>query len=154
MIGRIAGFLLILIAVGCQSPPPQAPARLPKAIPDVSAKAPDPEMDAAIAQARASLDQFIGRLAHPKRNETFAVKGWVTLAGGDQRPAWIGDVAYRDGVFRGHVTTRLPEGAPAQYGEPYAFPRKDVIDWLILASGNSEGGFTEKVSLRREGQPQ
>lgn len=154
MIRRVVALMLVLLGAGCQPPPPQAPARLPKSAPETPSTIPDPEMDAAIARAQSTLDTFLARLAHPKRNETFSVKGLVELAGGERRPAWIGDVAYRNGVFAGHVTTRLPAGADAKYGQPYTFVRKDVIDWLILASGQEEGGFTEKVLLRREGRPQ
>jgi uncharacterized protein YegJ (DUF2314 family) len=140
--------------IGCAPPNPPAPASLPKTEPNTSAsRAGDPEMDAAIAKARASLDSFIERLAHPANGEVFSVEAGVPAADGSTEYRWMDDVTYKDGVFEGRFRTRPSKNTTFKPAEKATVKKEDVTDWIILREGKSEGGYTVELQLRRQSEP-
>jgi uncharacterized protein YegJ (DUF2314 family) len=151
MLARMLVFSAALIAIGCgPGPKPEPPQSLPHS--DSATRGDDPELDAAVAKARGSLDSFIQRLQHPQRGEVFSVEVPFTAANGSREHLWLGDVTFHDGVFKGTITTQPVKVTQVKFGNQASAKREEVTDWMILKSGKSEGGFTVDVLLRRQAQ--
>lgn len=149
---RLALIALIGLIFGCGvDTNPPAPAALPKT--DTTRRIDDPDLDAAIAAARKTLDKFIARLQHPQRGEVFSIEGAFAAPDGSHEHVWLGDVAYRDGIFTGLVTSKPEKPISVKFGEKASVKLADVTDWMILKGGASEGGYTVDLLLRRQGQP-
>src|SRR6187431_2330118 len=64
----------------------------------------DIELEAAIEQARASLDTFLTKIRVPHADRTFvALKVRFTPPGESPQDIWVDAVTYTDGVLRGNV---------------------------------------------------
>ena len=154
MLPRLVMISAAILVTGCSIRPRiAAPERLPRTSTTTASATKDPGMEAAIARARSTLDGFLERLAHPRKGEVFSVQATFPTADGGRQPLWLGDVTYKDGVFTGTVDTRPTKATNVRYGQKAEAKRADVTDWMILRSGNSEGGFTVQVMLRRQGEP-
>jgi uncharacterized protein YegJ (DUF2314 family) len=110
----------------------------------------DPDMEAAFAQARASLDVFLGLARSPRPTITsMAVK--VSLNEGDQYEFfWISQFTERGGWITGRIdnTPRLVKHV--RLGDEITFANEDVVDWLYRENGKMIGNFTGCVLLKRE----
>ena len=155
MIARSLCIAAALVAIGCGAKPdPAAPESLPSGSSAISSsRDEDPELKEAITKARETLDSFLARLARPHEREVFSVEGKFAAEDGTPQYLWLGDVAYKDGAFEGTVTSHPKKATAVKYGDKTTVKRENVTDWMILTSGQSEGGYTTDVLIRREGQP-
>jgi len=146
--------LVALVIAGCGGPPnPPGPASLPKMTPQNSTlRKDDPELDAAIAKARATLDSFIARLEHPKPREVFSIEAQFAAPDGTHEYLWLDDVTFKDDLFKGTLRNRPAKVVSLRQGTEVSAKKSDVTDWTIFTSGKGEGGYTVDVLLRREGQ--
>ena len=123
------------------------PTPSPASTPTVSAT--DPELDAAIEQARASLDTFIQKLTTSHADRTFvAVK--VRFYPPDSLPQdiWVDEVTYTDGSFRGSMGDDIPS-LRLQLGEKITVKEEDILDWMIVENGKLIGGYTIRLAVQR-----
>ena len=107
-----------------------------------------PEMLAAIAQARATLDAFLELVRYPEPDtSTFKLK--ILVRDGKSmevfwiKPFWI----LADG-FQGVIANAPEIVGNVQLGQTVDFSRSDVIDWGYVRNGRQVGSFTVCVLFR------
>lgn len=109
----------------------------------------DSELDAAIAQARGSLDEFVTRIATAHANRTFvAVKVRFTPPGEPPQEIWVDEVTYTNGVFRGNMGDDIPS-LRLEAGEKITIDEQDIVDWMIVEDGKLVGGYTIRLAVQR-----
>ena len=104
----------------------------------------NPELLAAIKNAKATLPKFISELKANKPGTRFAVKGTFKTESGNEY-LWVKDPVLTGSVFTGtldQVPMALPNVAK---GDSIRVNQVDVVDWLIHDSSGDQGEFTEKV---------
>ena len=109
----------------------------------------DVELEAAIEQARASLDTFIAKITTPHADRTFvAVKVRFTPPGESPQDIWVDDVTYTDGFLRGNVGDDIP-ALRLEAGEKITVDEEDILDWMIVEDGKLIGGYTIRLAVQR-----
>jgi uncharacterized protein YegJ (DUF2314 family) len=109
----------------------------------------DSELDAAIRQARDTLDEFSAKIATPHADRTFvALK--VRFYPPDEPPQdiWVDGVTYTSGVFRGDMGDDIP-ALKLEMGEKITIDEKDIVDWMIVEQGKLVGGYTIRLAVQR-----
>ena len=104
----------------------------------------DPEMLAAIAEARARVNEFVVALKEPQPGDrAFAIK--TTISSGTQvEHVWINDVSYDGMAFTGKLGNdpELVDGHSV--GESVRALPAEISDWMFVRQGLLVGG----VSIR------
>lgn len=117
--------------------------------PTVEATAGDAELEAAIAQARDSLDDFIAKITMPHPDRTLvAVKVRFNSPGEPPQDIWVDQVSYAEGVLRGTMGDDLPL-LRLKFGETIKIAEEDVVDWAIVEDGKLIGGYTIRLAVQR-----
>lgn len=118
------------------------------ATPSTSATASgDSELDAAIVQARGSLDEFVTKIGTPHANRTFvAVKVRFTPLGESPQDIWVDEVTYTNGVFRGNMGDDIPS-LRLEAGEKVTIHEEDIVDWMVVEDGKLVGGYTIRLAV-------
>jgi uncharacterized protein YegJ (DUF2314 family) len=109
----------------------------------------DRELDAAIKQARDTLDDFIVRITAPHPDRTFvALK--VRFRPPDESPQdiWVDEVTYTEGAFRGNMGDDIP-ALKLEAGEKITIDKEDIVDWMIVEDGKLIGGYTIRLAVQR-----
>jgi uncharacterized protein YegJ (DUF2314 family) len=133
--------MFCLLTFACTQTPASTPA------PTISGT--DAELDAAIAQARASLKTFTDTIATPHADRTYvAVKVHFSPPNEFPQDIWVDDVTYTDGVFRGNIGDDIPS-MKLEVGERITIDEKDILDWMIVQDGKLIGGYTIRLAIRR-----
>ena len=133
--------LLCLLTFGCapRSPVPSTP----------TTSSTDVELEAAIEQARASLDTFIAKITTPHADRTFvAVKVRFTPPGESPQDIWVDEVTYTGGILRGNVGDDIP-ALKLEAGEKITVDEDDILDWMIVEDGKLIGGYTIRLAVQR-----
>ena len=113
----------------------------------------DPEMDAAIAKAKASIDDFIGHLKSPQPGmDYFAVKKPYRTRGGTEEHIWVEVTEFRDSAFHGTIANEPRDIEGITLGSLVSVPKSEVTDWLITTPSGNLGGFTVAVLEQRMGR--
>lgn len=140
-------FCLFLLLTGCEQ------SSIPKGTPDdpiVAVDPDDPEMAAAEAKARATLDEFIQALQSPAPNQSeFGVKHEFR-ENGESEHMWITDLSFSDGKFSGRLGNTPGVLKNIKEGDAVSIDRSEVEDWLYFQDGDLVGGHTVKVLMGRE----
>lgn len=111
---------------------------------DVSAS--DPAVEAAKAEARRTLPQFLERLASPPPGTRsyqikFPLAGWEFI--------WVGNLK-REGTVLVGTLSNYPEQPGYQLGQTVRVPIRDVADWGYFdARGVMQGHFTTRALLSK-----
>jgi uncharacterized protein YegJ (DUF2314 family) len=109
----------------------------------------DTELEAAIQQARSSLDTFIAKITTPHADRTFvALKVRFTPPGESPQDIWVDEVTYTDGVLRGNVGDDIP-ALRLEAGEKITVDEEDILDWMIVEDGKLIGGYTIRLAVQR-----
>lgn len=133
-------FAICFLAFAC------APRPTPTTVPAAGG---DPELDAAIEQARGSLDTFIETIATAHADRTFvAVKVRFFPPSESPQDIWVDEVTYSNGVFRGNMGDDIPS-LKLELGKKIVVQKKDVIDWMIVQDGKLIGGYTIRLAVKR-----
>ena len=112
----------------------------------------DPEMDAAIAEAKRTIDEFIGHFQSPKPGMSmFAVKKPYPTRGGTEEHIWVEVTEYRGGSFHGTIGNEPVDIEGITLGTPVIVAKSEITDWLIVTDGEPLGGFTVAVLDKRVG---
>ncbi len=109
----------------------------------------DPELDAAITQARDSLSMFVEKIATAHADRTIvAVK--VRFYPPDNLPQdiWVDGVTYTDGIFHGNMGDDIPS-LRLKFGQKITIEEKDILDWMIVQDGKLIGGYTIRLAMQR-----
>lgn len=141
--------LLLLLFLSACAPQTDVPATFPAATITPPASSSDPEMGAAFAEARATLNEFISLLAEPNPTRTFAaLKVRFTLPDGSTQDIWCDDVSYVDGQFTGNMGDDIL-ALRLSFGERISIATADIVDWMIVQDGKLIGGFTIRLAYSR-----
>jgi uncharacterized protein YegJ (DUF2314 family) len=129
---------------------PPAPAAKPPAAtapPVTTLTAEDEKIEAAIAAAQKSVDQFVAVLQKPKPTQnTFSVKVELVEEGKDvAEEVWLAPVAFKNGTFEGTLNNQPVELKSFKLGQKITVPKADIIDWMFIDSGKLVGGYTMRV---------
>jgi uncharacterized protein YegJ (DUF2314 family) len=109
----------------------------------------DSELDAAIEQARGSLDVFIENISTPHADLTFvAVKVRFTPPDESPQDIWVDEVIYTDGILRGNMGDDIPS-LRLEAGEKIKINEEDIVDWMIVEDGKLIGGYTIRLAVKR-----
>jgi len=136
-------FILVLCFLTFACAPTPSPASTP------TASTTDPELDAAIQQARASLDAFVEKIATSHTDRTFiAVKVRFYPPDSSPQDVWVDEVTYTDGYFRGSMGDDIPS-LRLQVGEKITVKEEDILDWMIVEDGKLVGGYTIRLAVQR-----
>jgi uncharacterized protein YegJ (DUF2314 family) len=104
----------------------------------------DPAMNAAIAEAKKTLPDFVAKLDANKGD--MADVGFKYPLGGWEH-IWVGDVKH-DGEFLTGVLVNQPAQPEHKMGEAVRVAMKDVSDWAYRDNeGVMQGHYTTKVLL-------
>jgi uncharacterized protein YegJ (DUF2314 family) len=104
----------------------------------------DPQLQAAIKEARDGLGAFIKELDAPKPDQRFAVKGTFQTPFGPEY-LWVRLPAFKDGTFSGVLDQQPMAVRDKHKGDAVSFAEKDAVDWMIKDDAGTRGEFTEKV---------
>ena len=117
------------------------------ALPTISGT--DTELEAAIQQARGSLDDFLTKITTPQPDRTFvAVKVRFAPPGESTQDIWVDEVTYIDGVLRGFMGDDIPS-LRLEAGETININEEDIVDWMIVEDGKLVGGYTIRLAVKR-----
>jgi len=108
----------------------------------------DEQMNAAMLQARESLDLFVSRLQNPEQGDAnFALKVEIADAHGVEH-FWVSDIQVTDTGFQGVVANEPRVVQAVALGQPIRFARDLVSDWSYDSHGVKQGAFTLRVLLK------
>ena len=109
----------------------------------------DPDMAAAIAKARATLDGFWSALENPKTNEEgFSVKAGIRAPDRTEH-MWLTDVRrLPNGRIYGRYANQ-PEFISARKGDAVEVAEKQISDWMLVRDGKWVGVETMRPLIRR-----
>ena len=117
--------------------------------PVIEVEADDIEMNAAIAQARSTVDEFVERLENPKpTDEGFSVKKKIE-DGDNVEHFWLSDVSYADGIFTGAIGNDPQSVRNVEFGQEVSVALSEITDWMYLDDGKMVCNFTLQVLLKR-----
>lgn len=109
----------------------------------------DIELEAAIRQARNTLDEFTDRIASPHPDRTFAaVKVRFLPPDGLPQDIWVDGVTYTDGTFNGSMGDDIPS-LKLFAGDKIKVARENILDWMIVEDGKLVGGYTIRLAYQR-----
>ncbi|MFN3651975.1 MAG: YegJ family protein [Armatimonadota bacterium] len=135
---RLLPLLLALVACGC-SPRDSV----------LQVEDDDPEMAAAISQARASLPHLWSVFERPIRGESvFSLKVKITDGNGTEH-FWVGSLERRDGVTTGKIDNDPNIVRNVKLGERITIPDADISDWLYKREGKMVGNYTLRAMFKQ-----
>jgi len=108
----------------------------------------DQEMNAAMQQARKTLNAFVERFTNPRTTDKwFLVKGRFTHEGRVEH-IWVADLVFDGKVFSG-VLANQPELPGLKFKQQVSVPMENISDWMYVSNGRLIGGFTTRVLYGR-----
>jgi uncharacterized protein YegJ (DUF2314 family) len=115
----------------------------------VGVEADDELMTKAIAEARATVDEFIGALeGQDPGDESFTVK--VPVRDGDEvEHFWLSNVSYADGEFTGAIDNDPQFVSNVRVGQQYSVAKEGISDWMYFHDGVAIGNRTLRAMFPR-----
>ncbi len=114
----------------------------------VSVQSQDAEMNAAIAKAQASLDEFLALAGHPPAGASeFRLKVRIHDAYGTEH-MWVSPFRQTAGGFDGILADDPETVRSVHNGQKLAFTRAEVTDWGYVQNGKQKGSFTVCVLFK------
>ncbi|HET9589988.1 MAG TPA: DUF2314 domain-containing protein [Anaerolineales bacterium] len=111
---------------------------------------PDPEFNAAVSQAHATMQTVLRAMLAPDPSYTFVGVKVRFTGPSAYEDIWTEPVDYYNGVF----TVELVEGVTVDRGlhpeRLVAVPLKEILDWMIVQEdGTLLGGYTIRLAFER-----
>jgi len=114
----------------------------------VGFSAEDPEMVAAIREAKHSFAQFLHAFLSPSENQkNFLVKAAFVEAEQVEH-IWIADLDFSGPKPRG-VIANEPQLSSLKYMHPVEFDPAQITDWMYIENGYLVGGYTTCLIRQR-----
>ncbi len=108
----------------------------------------DPEMNAAIENARASLPSFWKIFEHPVHGETgFSLKARMK-DGSATEHFWLIDIQRVNGKIAGVINNDPDTVKSVKLGQRVEIPEADISDWLYMRDGKMYGNRTLRPLLK------
>ncbi len=115
----------------------------------VGVEADDPEMSAAIGEARETLPQFWKAYDTPAAGETdFMLKVRITDALGVEH-FWVSGIDRRNGKTMGTINNDAVTVLTVKLGDRIAIPEADITDWMYMRNGKMVGNRTLGPLLKK-----
>jgi len=121
--------LIFLVCIACSKTPDT-----------LVSKFDEKQMDAAIAKAKSSVQDFIDEL-QAKNADSYSVKAPITDKHGTEH-FWVTDVTYKDGAFSGLIGNDPGIVKNVKFGQPWTIKKEDISDWMYIKNEMIHGGFT------------
>src|SRR2546421_5266429 len=137
------------ILAGCapHEPTPVPPPKIAESSPAPASSGPasvpagDPVMDAAIAHARQTLDQFIKHLQHPAAGESdFNVKAPFKTDSGNIDHLRLRELVYMDGGFSGKLASEAMDITRFTLRDVLTVKSAERSDWVYAAKSDRQSG--------------
>jgi uncharacterized protein YegJ (DUF2314 family) len=126
-----------VLAAGCGKTQPED--RYTHVSPD------DARMNAAIEQARSSVDIFIAAIQSPKPGQSaFSVKTPVS-DGQHIEHFWLMPVTYDGTKFEGVIANEPFDVTNVKLGQRMTVERSQISDWMFVENGKLVGGYTLRI---------
>jgi uncharacterized protein YegJ (DUF2314 family) len=118
--------------------------------PVIDVRTGDPEMNAAIAQARTTLPKFWASYEAPKPSETgHSLKVRFPYGNNNGEHIWMAEVAKIGGDrYSGRFANAPVHLHGKRAGDQVEFKEADISDWMYLRNGKIVGGETIKPMLK------
>ena len=138
----LGAILIALSFAGCSS------GGGPSSDPITSVDENDPEMNAAIAKARADLPNFWRKFEQPGPDDSdFALKVKITDSHGVEH-FWLTDLERKDGKITGTVNNDPQTVQNVKLGDRIPIPESDITDWMYMRNGKMHGNGTVRPLLK------
>ncbi len=140
---------MVLSACGDQADKPGKVLSRPGEPDVVSFAGSDQEMNAAIAQAQKTIEEFISDLG---KKEGAGVKRSLKVrfdTGKEPEHIWVGDVKVTGQGFEGVLENEPVDIKGLKAGDKVTFSKNQISDWLVISEGKVKGGFTIKAIRKR-----
>ena len=120
----------------------------------VSVPSEDPEMEAAIDEAKKSFRQFFHAFHNPTPQQTSFLVKIAFYVGDTYEHIWVADLDFTGNKARGVVAVE-PVTNLIHFMEPIEFEMMYISDWMYMDEGSLVGGYTTKLlkSRMRHGSP-
>lgn len=117
--------------------------------PTVMVSGDDPEMNAAISRARATLPGFWQKFAeHPANEKDFSVK--LAISDGQlTEHFWCGPVEKNGDGYACAIANEPQDVKTVEYGQRMTIDPAIISDWMYMRDGKIVGGETIRVLLPR-----
>lgn len=115
----------------------------------------DPEMNAAIAEARRRWPEFAAAFAGRKKGDSFLAKYPFATTEGPLEHIWLEVTEITaDQQVIGNINNEPYGHIGHKLGDRVTVPSREISDWAYTRDGSKiiEGGFTIKVMEKREGK--
>ena len=114
----------------------------------------DPDMNAAMDAARATLPEFLALARAPRRDtRVFAIKVRIT-DGLHVEYFWLSPFAEQNGLFSGTVDNEPDTVKTVKLGEQITFTHNDIVDWTYVDGRGMRGNYTLCASFKRRPRPE
>ena len=151
---------LFLLLTSCRDRPAANRLESPENFTHVQSE--DAAMNAAIAEARSRVQEFVDALQAPKPtyHEFYVKKPYRTPDGGNEH-MWIGEVTEKEGKYSGVIANDAFETKEVKFGQSVDFVLTEISDWKYQDDSKLVGGLTiryfynkmsaaEKEAFRKE----
>ena len=129
--------VLAVFGAGCSKRPEAAPQEV----------AGESKTEEAVAEARATFDEFCARLREPQPGDQgFMVKVKVKDENGEEY-VWLSDINLDTEPFSCTMNYEPEIVKCVKYKDPYTFTKEDVVDWMYRSGGVVQGNFMVRASL-------
>ena len=109
----------------------------------------DPEMNAAINEARKTNGVFIEALSNPTPSRShLSVKVAIQDAKGTEH-FWLDNVSFRDQAFHGSIANTPGTVKSVRFGQRVKVNKNEISDWMLIEDGLLVGGYTTRVMRSR-----
>jgi uncharacterized protein YegJ (DUF2314 family) len=110
----------------------------------------DPAMEAAKAQARATLPQFWQKFAAPGPNEDgFGLKVALPYGNNNTEHIWTRDIERKDGKISGVINNVPRDVKTVRLGQRIEISEGQISDWMYMRDGKIVGNYTMRPLLAR-----
>ena len=111
-------------------------------------RADDPEMNAAIAKAKATVGDFVQAFHAQKAGTSkFCVKKPFPTPDGSVEHMWITVTAEHDGVLKGVVDSEAEDTHEVKMGQEVTLNVSEISDWSYADGKKLVGGYTIRYFL-------
>lgn len=112
----------------------------------------DPGMNAAIANAKATSDQFLSALRHPQPTfHDFSLKKPYKVKGGTEH-LWIAQIVEVDAHLEGMVANEPVHTRDVKLGDEVKLRIDEISDWKYVDGKKLVGGYTIRHELGKLGE--
>ncbi|MEO5716493.1 MAG: DUF2314 domain-containing protein [Luteolibacter sp.] len=110
----------------------------------------DPEMNAAIAEAKRTTDSFLKILSDPKSKQTdfSAKRPYPTKGNSGYEHIWISNLSYDGKLLHGNISDEPLNIPNLKFDEAVSFPPDELSDWMYMEDKKVVGGYTVHVARK------